>query len=383
MNPLIVAIHLQDDDVSCGLTCAQMVARFFAAPIHQQTEFISATPNLPDWNTSPDQLCDMLNQFRPAAVPPYVVFAELDPITAMDHAIAGVDNPSGVRCPVAAATFEGGHWEVVTGFTDSANPNPMVHARNPLPERTLLFPNTPPPPHADNDQCDVFNITQGSSTGGIPADEAVAWNRWIGHYFTPAAFDPPRFNGHHIVVAPGPAPKKKPPRPRPPHRRVRAVTGLPLLPLHLVTEFAVAGLMKTGLLERSGWRESVPAVPPGFVQPSLLVTPLEEDDPFVLVSLPTDKDRGTLVGVNATTGEFLFARLNPSRQLLDSLFAPQDELKKRFDDRGLYKTRVVWTPARESFFSPYFPFMEFAGADGQKFYVRLFDRERVYQFNRR
>ena len=374
MNPLGVAVHLQDDQVKCGNACAQMIARFLkpAAPIHQQVDFTSASAPVPPWDSSPDQLCDMLNQFRPASVPAYVVTAAGTPQEAMAVARANVDGLAGPRCPVAALTIHGGHWEVVHGFS-GLQAAPTLHVRNPLPERDLLFQG-PPPPHADNDTCNTENIVAAGST--VPADEVVAWTTWIGSYFTVCTFEPPPWKGSYVVVAPKLPRKTKPPLPlvHLPLKRPR-MTELPLLPSQLAAEFARAGLIKSGVLDDAAWRDSVQSVPVDAAERSVLVHRLDGQDPYYLVPLMDDKDLGTLVGVSAVDGEFLFSRLNPPRALVDTLFT-LDEVARQVAPGGQYTTRLVWTPVRESFFSPYFPLVEFSDASGPRFYVRVFDRKR-------
>jgi hypothetical protein len=380
MKPLPVPIHLQDDFKSCGNACAQMIMKFLdqGTPPRLQNSFVPTSPTRVPWHTTPDQLCDMLNQFRPAGVPAYAVTIAADAVAAMEVAIANVDNTNGPRCPVVALTSFGSHWEVVHGFTkDGGSTNPIVHARNPLPDRTLLFPNPPhasgPPPHTDTDTCAVQNIVSAGSA--TPADEVVAWTTWLSTYFTACGINTPPWKNHFVVVAPA-LPRAR--RVAPPHAipgRTPPVPDTPLISGTRASDSAVKWITSSELVKQGAWSESVQGLSIDVEYRSVLVHRLDDQEPFYLVALTTDRNLGVLVGVSAHDGAFQFSRLNPPRELVDGLFT-LDEVRTAFDSAGRNSVRLVWAPVKETFFSPYFPLVEFTTPDGARSYVRIYDRQR-------
>ena len=97
---------------------------------------------------------------------------------------------------------------------------------------------------------------------------------------------------------------------------------------------------------------------------------------YVLAVLVSQTGGGCIVGVDAESGEFLFSRLNPSDRIVRSLTQPVDSVVSAVDPKG-HNARIVWAPTRNTFYSPYFPLVEFIDAAGRTRYVRLFDGQLV------
>ncbi len=64
------------------------MTRFVASLLKPRSAFASARAPVPRWGTTPDQLADMLNQFRPASDPLYGVFLEASVDATMAPAVA-------------------------------------------------------------------------------------------------------------------------------------------------------------------------------------------------------------------------------------------------------------------------------------------------------
>ena len=386
MNPVSVPIHLQDEFGLCGQACAQMTTRVLSAALHPQSDFGPSTPKVPGWFTTPDQLRELVNRFLPQSALTYKVWPKTGLVAAMNRAYAAVDRPSGVRYPALALTNDGDHWEVVHGFTYGTRVNPMVHVRNPAPDRVNLLKPVVPGPHLDTDDCNTFNIGWGALE-----DEAWEWTDWTGK-FTKCQQSNAPWQNKYVVLAPSvPARKMKRAGTKKSGAKKHAA---PLGPLTGVDRSRIGGhaiqvLRQSGLLAYPWWRDSLAEVQDD--PRVLLVAGLGDRDkgdrhqtPYGLVALTGANGRGALVGLDAATGELRFARLNPAPQLVESLFKPMDTLVPAWRRaRPSYTVRIVWRSARESFFSPFFPFAEFSDRRGPRFYVRLVDGMRFDAFEKR
>lgn len=359
-----VDIHLQDDEDKCGQACAQMITRVLAAQMKQQSAFVSGKKTIWSSGSTPDQLADMLNQFGRTGALTYKAFAEEHADDAIARLKACV-NRVGDRYPGVALIHNGDHWEVVHGFTEPTDTANSIHLRNPLPRRDGL---TPPviTAHADGDQCNLENI---SSPGGAPEDEAMTVPEWKADFFGRCQFaTPARYHNRFVVVVPDvPLPKRRD-EPKPEHRKPASglLDGLKL------TRAAFDGLRRSGLLGEPGWSDALTGVRSDIPQPFLSVQRTNRPGAYVLAVLVNPTGGGCLVGVDADSGEFLFARLNPPDRLVRSLMQPIDRVVSAADPNG-HNARVIWEPARSTFYSPYFPLVEFVNGAGQTRYVRLFD----------
>ena len=359
-----VDIHLQDDEDKCGQACAQMITRALAAQLKQQSAFVSSKKTIWSSGSTPGQLADMLNQFGRKGALKYKAFAEEDVDVAIARLKACV-NRVGDRYPGVALIHNGDHWEVVHGFTEPTDTANSIHLRNPLPRRDGL---SPPliAPHADGDQCNLENV---SSPGGAPEDEAMTVPEWKADFFGPCLFaTPARYHNRFVVVVPDvPLPERRD-KPKP-ERRTKVSTLLDGLRL---TQAAFEGLQRSGLLAEPGWTDALTGVRSDIAQPFLSVQRINRPGSYVLAILMNQIGGGCLVGVDAESGGLLFARLNPPQRIVRSLTQPIDRVVSAVDPHG-HNARVVWAPARNTFYSPYFPLVEFIDSAGQTKYLRLFD----------
>ena len=140
---------------------------------------------------------------------------------------------------------------------------------------------------------------------------------------------------------------------------------------------AWAGLQDEGLLSLPKWQAGLGQMPHAGTYRTREIVRLDVGGAYILVAL-MDSGGGALVGVDASDGRFLWARLHPSARIADSIYKPVTPLRPPEIPGDVPVTsRVVWTPSKESFFSPYFPFVEFKRDDGPPLYVRMFD-EKVF-----
>jgi hypothetical protein len=171
---------------------------------------------------------------------------------------------------------------------------------------------------------------------------------------------------HPIVMAPAPAPLP--------------VTLTPDRPLSSADADTAArsALTTSGLLALPEWAESASHLDLAPAR-TALIHRLDQAGAYYLVGLGAANGRGVLAGVDARTGELLFARLNPAAAFLDRLFVPLDDILRSTRALSADRTpaiRLVWQSTANTFFSPYYPFAEITPPTGPPIFVRLIDRRR-------
>ena len=365
MPGLHVPIHLQDTDELCGPACVQMIARCFGPPLLTQAALAALATDVRkfvQWSTSPDQLCDMLNDVpRPESAPKarYKVFCEDTATTCTLRAIASIDT----GLPAVVLVTGGDHWVIVSGYTKTG-----VRLRNPAPDRKTLAMGRPVLPHHDGDDgCETLNENNGGRKGK-DQDEYVSRQRWQQELLPCRITPPKKFVRKFIVIA---ADVALPPQPvdlvvEPPAEAIREQD---------VASFAIRGLEASGLIEEEGWLKVLKGIEQARAKGPLLVRQTNGQS-YYLVGF--DGAAGIVVaGIDARSGELLWAKLNPTPALLRSLFSG---LPSPGDDSLI--AEAVWTPTRETFFSPFFPLVRFRNKsepDRPDTYVCLYDG-RPYTF---
>lgn len=377
--PLGVSVHLQDDPDNCGQACAQMATAFLNGGLVGDQNAFQRDPKLghSGWATSPEQLADLVNDKLQGSEPRYYVEVVPTFDTAMAAILACVD---GSRKPAVALVHGGDHWVVVFGITRSRpGTKVMVHARNPLPDRELvksLHPRSADPhaAHKGGDACRTWDVQFGGG-GSVPVDEVVDWNEWQNFFFTSCSIPPAHLQSKFVAVLSRLTEAKTPERIEVP----AAAGGTRRLSDSELAERTWANLQHSGLLDAPGWREALRGSVPARER-RRDINVLDSERAFALLDL-TAQGEGVLAGSDPRTGELLWARLNPARVQLESIFRPEEELRERSGLETEASIAYVWKVCRETLYSPYFPLARVTQKDRTQYYIRLLDNRRFEELS--
>lgn len=381
IQDLSVQYHQQDTDYYCGAACAQMVLESIGAGLLDQVGLYadnhshSTLDSGVSWATGPDGLTWTMNDRKPASFTNYFVLFALGDEEAISRKLVWTIHHYGVA-PVALV-YGWAHWIVVRGYDATAAPATWddvsyaingFYVNNPWPPTPAP---APPPPHGSGDACG------GGGDRGV-ADEHLTYAMWQTTYMTgvPGGY----WNGKFIGVCdPEPAPSRHGHRVRSPHPH----DGTQVLGAGEITGFAMDGLKRHGLFERTRWREAL-AGGPGRPQ---LVQRLDRlDTYYYIVPIgPNERTVTAAAAVDARFGDYQQAIALP-RYHADYLapLAPGRWLE-RFEGRRIALPRLageliirpglfqeypilVWRPCRESL-SPFYPF-RMIQVGGHHLYIR-------------
>ena len=365
---LDVEVHLQNHEDSCGQACAQMLVRFLTSTLRPQQSYKSPNTELAGWTTNPEQLADMVNQ-RLAAGDQYAV-RHAPGNAGFDSAMAYARAAIAANKPAIAMTIGGEHWILIRGFTPSGPASFTVHFWDPVPVLAPTVPNHPaprPPNHAAADQCYGLNFEISG------ADECATWADWKVQ-FRQCAPKSGLWSNQFVMIVPASIAAPPPVAIAVAPIQQQPQTG-PLLSLDRAAPLALHGLAQAGLMNRSNWAETIARV--SNVSGTLRIDRLDENTSYFLVGLRTEGNHGILAGVDARTGELLFARLHPSRASVERLFTPLSALTDALPAGTTFSGRFVWAPNEATDYSRYQPLAELVSPQIAPRYLRLTDKQIV------
>lgn len=362
MPPLDIEVHLQNNEAACGQACAQMVVRFVEGTLFPQQSYQAPSLAMGGWATTPDQLADMLNQRLPGNAR-YGV-RKLNLWNAMGTLRGAIQQGK----PAVAMTHRGAHWVVIRGFSRGQSGSTTVHFWDPVPVLAPSNPNQPPPAiptHSATDQCFGRNFELAG------ADELATWSDWTYQFKQCTSTPQNPWAGFFVVVVPdsvGPVTPEPIPILSPPPAGGPGITADRAVPV------AYRSLIQAGLSALPNWAETINTVRADLGQ-AIRIERLDREGAYYLVSLPTPGTRGVLAGIDAYTGELLFARLHPSKTTLKRVFVPLEELRASLPPNAAI-SRLAWAPSEVTACSPYEPLAEISvPGDMAPQYLRVSDRQ--------
>lgn len=357
---LDVPVHLQNDFNNCGEACAQMVIGFLTGtPPASQDRLARAKGGDPNWFTSPQDLCAMINAGvattdAAGRVGPYVVHAKSSHADAMNYALTVLRQQ--LPIPVVALVQGDSHWVVFQGMTFGTASGVLF--RDPTPDRSSFrLPNLDD--HSAGDECSLFDQQATPQAKG----EFVHCSEWA-RLFRPARHAPVQdmfvmlgpevpaiedlYSCSAVVESQAVVPLSSP------SHVANAVTA-GMIALGLDVERPPTAQLAKPLQEAAHATRFVESVDPST--PSYLLAPLLDAD---------GEPRGAVVLDMA--GRLVRGRPLPAAYVR-ALFGIPPASAGSSDDR------LIWGRYRETFESPFFPLVE-SVTNGQRNYTRLLDGQR-------